>query len=95
MDLLTILGNALADDKFLDQLFDDPLGTVKRYGFRLTRVELDALKDITQGTRAKENKTYFQKIYTCPRRPCLYALARPEDLEDTQQKPTPMPKTGT
>jgi hypothetical protein len=81
MDLLTILGNALADNDFLDQLFKDPFKTVERYGFHLTNVEHDALKEITQGTRARDNQEYMGKIYTCPHRPCAFALAKPRPEE--------------
>jgi hypothetical protein len=43
MDLLTIVGNATVDEEFLNDLFDDPLETVKRYGFQLTPRERNVL----------------------------------------------------
>jgi hypothetical protein len=86
MDLLTILGNALCDDDFLNQLFDDPFGTVERYGFHLTNSERDALKDITQGARAGETKDKLRSIYTCTHKPCTFAIAPPDLGPQLQQR---------
>ena len=90
MDLLTILGNALCDNDFLDQLFDDPFGTVKKYGFHLTNTEHAALEEITDPKRAPETKRRLMEIYTCRQKPCAFAIAPPDDLGVQQQ-----PRTGT
>ena len=77
MDLLTIIGNATADDTFRKQLFKDPLKTVKRYGFHLTKAEQTGLEKLTQGKDASANEEYLGKVYTCPHKPCPFALRRP------------------
>ncbi len=81
MNLLTIIGNAVADEDFLDKLFDDPIGTVERYGFQLTNAEQEALREFTQGPRSSDTKEYLRKAYICPRKPCLFALAKPSHDE--------------
>jgi hypothetical protein len=81
MNLLTIVGNAAADDTFLDKLFEDPIGTVEQYGFQLTNAEQEALLQFTQGPKSSDTKEYLRKVYICPKKPCLFALAKPRHEE--------------
>ena len=97
MDLLLIIGNAVADDEFRKQLFADPYGTVKRYGFRLTNAEIEGLNQLTRGDKAAQNQEYLDKLYTCPHRPCAYAIAPPDKPAPPEQKVSPIDRerTGT
>jgi hypothetical protein len=81
MNLLTIVGNAAADDTFLDKLFEDPIGTVEQYGFQLTNAEQEALLYFTRGPQSSDTKEYLRKVYICPKKPCLFALAKPRHEE--------------
>jgi hypothetical protein len=83
MNLLTIVGNAAADDAFLEELFEDPIGTVEQYGFQLTNAEQEALLHFTQGPKSSDAKEYLRKLYICPRKPCLFALAKPRRPDET------------
>jgi hypothetical protein len=89
MNLLTIVGNAVADDAFLEKLFEDPIGTVEQYGFQLTNAEQEALLQFTQGPKSSDTKEYLRKVYICPRKPCLFALAkpRPDETAATTERP--------
>ena len=80
MDLLTIIGNATVDKRFLKELFKNPLGTVERYGFQLTPDEEKGLLELTQGKYSTENKNHLKEVYICPKRPCVgIALPPPEE----------------
>jgi hypothetical protein len=81
MNLLTIVGNAAADDTFLDKLFKDPIGTVEQYGFQLTNAEQEALLHFTRGDRSSDTKEHLRQVYICPKKPCLFALAKPRHDE--------------
>ena len=83
--LLIIIGNATADDYFSEQLFKDPFGVVEIYRFQLTKVEEDALRDLTQDKHATENDEYLKGVYTCPHRPYPIALPRPEGTRPGRQ----------
>ena len=90
-NVLTIIGAAAVDDKFLVSLFDDPIGTARRYGFQLDLFERNALLELTNG-KQPEIKKGLQRLYDmkiCPTRPCPWALA-PVDYGPGERQ-----KTGT
>ena len=88
MSLLTIVGNAAADDVFLDALFDKPFETVARYGFKLTPREQEGLKELTRGKHSTENKNHLKEVYICPKRPCTgVALPPPGEPPATEEPP--------
>jgi hypothetical protein len=82
MNLLTIIGNAVADEEFLDRLFVEPIETVELYGFQLTIAEQKDLLHFTRGAKSTETKEYLRKAYICPKKPCHFALAKPRHGEE-------------
>jgi hypothetical protein len=87
-NLLIIIGNATVDDTFLDKLFEDPLGTVKEYGFQLNPDEQAGLRALTQGEHSTDNKNYLKAVYVCPRKPCVgIALPPPDAPPVTKETP--------
>jgi len=78
-NLLIIIGNATVDDTFLNELFDKPLETVKRYGFQLNPDEEKGLRALTQGKHSTDNKNYLKEVYVCPKRPCAGIALPPPD----------------
>ena len=87
-NLLIIIGNATVDDNFLNELFDKPLETVKRYGFQLNPDEEEGLRALTQGQHSTDNKNYLKAVYVCPKRPCVgIALPPPDAPPVTKETP--------
>lgn len=86
MDLLiTVLGNAVAQDQFRETLFrGDPVAAVEAWGFRLTKGENEMLKDIFTGDDAyleKLNKLFDElgtqvHIRVCAK-PCKMSVGPP------------------
>jgi hypothetical protein len=90
-NVLTIIGAAAVDEKFLASLFEDPIGTARRYGFQLNLFERDALLELTN-RKNPEIRKGLQHLYDakiCPRTPCPLALA-PVDYGPGERQ-----KTGT
>lgn len=98
-NLLTIIGNAVADTFFLEQLFKQPFPTVEKYGFQLTDAERKALEDLTGSEHGTDNYTFLKHIYICPRKPCtVIMLPRPEGFgppPEEKVSPIDQKKTGT
>jgi hypothetical protein len=86
-NLLIIVGNTTVDDDFLDELFDKPLETVKRYGFQLNPDEEKGLLELTQGQHSTDNKNNLKKVYICPRRPCANIALPPPDAPPVTKEP--------
>jgi hypothetical protein len=76
MNLYTILGAALADEKFRELLFDNPLEAARSLGIVLTNVELDALKETLKTEGLEDAFEDIQSRMPCPRTPCPLAIAR-------------------
>ncbi len=87
-NLLIIIGNATVDKDFLDDLFDKPIETVRRYGFELNPDEQKGLTELTRGDHSTDNKNYLGLMWVCPRRPCTgIALPTPDEPPVTKDTP--------
>ena len=77
-DVITIIGAAVVDSVFRQQLFSDPGGTAEKYGFYLTAGELQSLETLVaqKGLEADLAKAGEK---TCPVKPCGLPLARDYD----------------
>jgi hypothetical protein len=94
-NLLLIIGNAVADNFFLKELFADPFRTVEKYGFKLTDAERKGLEDLTGAEHGTDNYTFLKNTYICPRKPCLvFMLERPKGFGPPPE-PMEQPRTGT
>jgi hypothetical protein len=79
MNLYTILGAALADEKFRELLFDNPLEAARSLGIVLTNAELKALKDTLKTEGLEDAFEDIQSRMPCPTRPCPLGIARTND----------------
>ena len=84
MNVLTIIGNAVCDEKFRAQFFDDPIGTAQRYGFQLTVMEAEILQKLADSRdKIQEDLCNLEEsvrvALNCPQRPCGFAVQAPAD----------------
>jgi hypothetical protein len=88
--LLTVLGNALAQDDFRETLFEgDPVAAAEAWGFRLTKGDGEFLTQIFTGDEAyiAELKERFDNLYdqlylniaspTVCGKPCKFTVSPP------------------
>ncbi|MGA7645539.1 MAG: hypothetical protein WBW01_03445 [Terriglobales bacterium] len=90
--LITIIGNAAVHPEFRKELLNDPLATIDRWGFHLTKGEVELLeKMFTKDLSELLNKSFealedlLYKNLPCPK-PCSMSLYPPpgkarEDLK--------------
>ncbi len=66
MNLLIIIGNAVVDYKFRTLLMDDPLGVAEKYGFRLSKFEVEMLQAALKKNTGLEQlfKDLENQLYT-------------------------------
>ncbi len=93
MDLLTtVIGNAVADPAFRDQLLQNPIETLDNWGFRLTKGEVEIMEEVLHREPAEQLRTKFQalreglygkaEVVLCPEKICKMSAYPPK----TEQK---------
>ena len=85
MDLLvTVIGNAVADAEFRERLLKDPLATLDKWGFRLTKGEVDMMEELLGNGTKEALRNKFQALHEalygenlCPRKTCKMSAYPP------------------
>lgn len=84
MNVYTILGAALLNEKIRDLLFENPLKAAARLGIVLIEAEVKVLQEITAGgENTKKLLASVENKVGCPIKPCAYQLACEEELVKT------------
>ncbi|MGB6249799.1 MAG: hypothetical protein WCC78_02160 [Terriglobales bacterium] len=90
--LITVIGNAAVHPEFRKELLNDPLATIDRWGFHLTKGEVELLEKMFTKNLSKLRKnfealenTLYGNLPPCPK-PCSMSLYPPpgkarEDLK--------------
>jgi len=82
MNVYTLLGAALCDERIRELLFKNPLEAAQELGLLLTHQELIALKAFLSADDFEEQ---FEDLARkqCPHPPCPLNLARPDHGEES------------
>jgi hypothetical protein len=91
MSLIAIIGNAVLDPDFRQELLSKPVATAEEYGFQLTRGEAEELeKLVSKGLAGKLNQQMGEvqntlvKAQFCPMRRCTISKpGQPPAAEST------------
>ena len=88
--LITLIGNAAVDPVFRGMFLADPLGTAEKYGFRLTKGEVELLQIVftqeMQETFERNFQILEQTLYKnvpearCKKPPCAWSLYPPPEF---------------
>ena len=81
MNLLTLIGAAIADANFCELLFDDPVKAAQLLGFALTQGELLQLQQTFCAQDRDQICGQFSntRTFICHHPPCNYAPVVPDD----------------
>ena len=79
--LVTMIGNVVVDPNFREMFLKDPIETMDKYGFRLTKADFEMMTNVFGGLK-KEEREKLEQLFLALEN-ALYQLVKP-----------PQPPTG-